>query len=101
MSEPSSNIGLVCQDCATRRLSPNPMFFDLALTSLIGKYCKLAFPHHDGRNEYMWVQVTDLGQQDELVGNLNNDPVIVDLECGDIIEFNRNEIIDIIGNGEN
>jgi hypothetical protein len=101
MNEPSSNIGLVCKDCAEHRLSPNPMFFELIPSSLIGRYCKLAFPCRDGRNEYMWVLVTGLGEKEELVGTLNNSPLIFDADCGDVFEFNRSEIIDVIGNGEN
>ena len=98
MTENPRNIGRVCDKCAKERLQPNPMYRQVPLYGFIGNFCKLAFPAPDGRQEYMWVEVTGKAQTEgeELRGHLNNDPVIAtEFKDGDIIEFSRSEIIDV------
>jgi len=40
----------------------------------------------------MWVKVDSAGEKKELRGRLDNDSQVVDMECGDVIEFDRGEI---------
>lgn len=43
-----------------------------------------------GQNEKMWVKITE-GDRREGVGKLNNVPVLVGLDFGDIVKFKTNE----------
>lgn len=91
MEESIFNIGL------TKEKLPDPKFLKQTPNSLIGKYCKIAFPHKNNpqRKEYMWVKATDTDDECELKGVLNNDPLFAtQVKCGDVIKFNRKEIIE-------
>lgn len=75
----------LCHDCAPK---PDPALQHYALQSFVGRHVKLAFPATDGvGEEHMWVKVTHvLGH--ELVGWLDNDPVLdVGLVEGDTVAF--------------
>lgn len=90
--EPPCNIG----PCPTRL--PDPQYASWPLTTFIGKYCKLSFScvQHPDRHEYMWVKVTGMGEEEDLRGVLDNDPVHnVGYKCGDELEFKCTEIIDV------
>lgn len=54
----------------------------------LGTNCKLCF---DGK-ERMWVKVTEIKGPKHFIGILNNDPIIVENKCGDIIEFEARHI---------
>lgn len=94
--EDPNNIRLLCPH---HSLKPNPAYADLPLVTLQGLYCKLTFPCPDGNKEYMWVLVFDMAETkgEELRAILDNDPVkATEFHCGDVIEFSRTEIIEII-----
>jgi len=96
MHEHPSNIGFRCEKHA---LSPNPIYKDIPLRDFIDKYCKLAFSIDKEKNEYMWVEVDGLAviEGEELSGLLRNDPIYIPhLQCGDRIEFSRNEILELL-----
>jgi hypothetical protein len=99
--EPLSNIGFVCDACARK---PDPQFLTVPLEKFLGKYCKLAVPTPQGNHEYMWFIVTGLAEHpdEELRGELNNDPIYAEYLCGDIVEFSRKEIIasNVVGDDE-
>ena len=93
MSESMRNIRFV------EGLNPNPKYKKETPIWFVEKYCKLAFPCPDGRSEYMWVKVGGFAKNStyELCGSLNNDPVYAtNFQDGDEVEFNRDEIIDVI-----
>lgn len=97
--ENPANIKPVCK----RHLKkPDPRFLKIPKKWFIGKFCKLAFPAPNGRKELMWVNVIKLAKFkfEELCGVLNNDPVLSDFSCGDIIEFSRREIIEVLDGDE-
>lgn len=99
MMEHPSNIALVCPNCAKK---PNPKFKEMPLDFFRKKYCKLAFPCPDGRNEYMWVHVVRCAKNGksktghELLGVLDNTPIFAEFNRGDQFEFNRDEIIEVL-----
>lgn len=96
--EPESPDNIVVR-CPHHRLQTDPKYLHKPLDWFIGKHCKLDFKTDEGGGEYMWVKVSHVARADdeeELIGFLDNDPqVIPDLFNGDIIEFSRNEIIDV------
>ena len=100
MSDPFSNIGLVCPSCSKDRLQPKPEFQNKPLKWFAGRNCKIAF-HKEGLTEHMWVSVTGPSVEElchkELCGRLNNDPVwCTDLKDGDIVHLDRSEIEEVL-----
>ncbi len=98
MNEPLENIGFRCE---RHRQLPNPVYNGMSLDWFRGRFCKLAFPGATDpeRKEYMWVKVTGLAETEgeELRGTLDNDPILAtDFRCGDVIEFSRNEVLEVI-----
>lgn len=92
MEENPNNIQIVCPDHA-----PKPTGFDGDPVSLIGRFVKRAFAQH-GRVEHMWVQIKEITDDGVLVGELNNDPVLVnDVKCGDTVTVNVEEIEEVVG----
>jgi len=49
-------------------------------------------------NETMWIVITSFAEskQEELRGTLQNDPVFDICNCGDKVEFSRNEILEVL-----
>lgn len=100
--EDPRNIGFVCDAHASR---PNAHFATLPVEWFIGKFVKLGFPAKtpDGgaSTEHMWVKVLkphDGDPPEELVGELDNDPVYdVGYVCGDWVGFSRAEIEKVYG----
>lgn len=93
--EPIENIRPVCGEC----MKPNPQYLEKPPEWFLGKFCKVAFPCTDGRNEYMWIEVDGLydGEGDEeITGVLNNDPLYAEFTCGDRVAVGRNEIIEVL-----
>jgi uncharacterized protein YegJ (DUF2314 family) len=97
MKESIHNMRLICEH---HRPSPNPIYNDVPLEQFQGRYCKLAFPQEDGEHfEYMWVEVVGFAESEdeELRGKLDNDPVqALQFKIGDLVEFSRNEIIEVL-----
>lgn len=93
--EPLSNVGFVCDKHARK---PDPKFLELPLEWFLGKFCQLGVPMPNGRNENMWFKVLGLAEHpsEELRGELNNDPLFVDMTCGDLVEFSRKEILQVM-----
>lgn len=90
--EPASNIRPVCRSCG---LQPNPKYNKIPLIFFVGKYVKTKFTALDGgNNEYMWSEITGV-DGNNLVGKLNNDPVIcTHLKDGDTVAVTRDQIIE-------
>ncbi len=57
----------------------------------VGMFVKLVF----NESERMWVIVTKI-EKNHFIGTLDNDPTVVDLKCGDEIEFKSKHIIGVI-----
>src|SRR5687767_2530133 len=94
--EDPRNIGLVCKHEAPQ---PNSKFSQKNPEFFIGKFVKKGFhgnkPDED-LIEHMWVEVTEV-KNGELVGKLNNDPIIVrSLKCDDIVTVKLEEIEEIL-----
>lgn len=96
MKEPLSNIGAVCEDCASKPgkyTGQDPKTF-------VGKHVKLGFPARDPRTmkkttEHMWVEVQEVTPEG-LKGTVNNDPIMVtQYICGTEILFTVDEIEDV------
>lgn len=87
--ESPRNVGLVCPEH-----SPKPgKFKGQDPTIFLGKYVKLGFTTKQGPIEHMWVKVERLGDQTQLEGVLNNDPVYdTEYKCGEEIGFDVEEI---------
>lgn len=90
----AGNVGTRCQH---QKLRPDPIFLEYEPGWFIGKFCKLAFPCGHNDEEYMWVQVQCLAtnEGEEIRGVLSNDPLHAEFECGTLIEFSRNEILEV------
>jgi hypothetical protein len=98
MEKPESekNMRIVPPCCAPK---PQAIYLGLPPKWFLGKYVKLGFPTKEGRKEHCWVLVDGLADEEdqELVGVLNNDPIIAtDWNCGDRLSFHRNEIEDVL-----
>lgn len=95
--EHPENMGIVCPDCAPK---PQAIYLSLPAKWFLGKYVKLGFPTgEEDRKEHCWVLVDGLTDEEdqELVGVLNNDPIIAtDWHCGDRLSFRRDEIEDVL-----
>lgn len=93
--EPLSNVGFLCGQHARK---PDPKFLDFPMDWFIGKFCQLGVPMPNGKNENMWFKVLGLAEApgEELRGELNNDPLFVDMKCGDLVEFSRKEILQVM-----
>lgn len=92
--EPLSNIGMVCDAHAPK---PRPELVKKA-ESLVGKFVKKGFatglPKGEPQVEHMWVDVQRV-EGEELVGLLNNDPLVVPLRCGDTVRVKLSEVEDV------
>ena len=60
----------------------------------VGELVKLLFEQSDGRGERMWVEITEVSLP-HFVGELANEPSIVDLRHEDRIEFEARHVIAI------
>ncbi len=81
-------------DCRLRNLQ-HPLTFHIPTLEQIealqpGDFVKLIFEDR----ERMWVKITSR-EGDEFTGVLNNDPVIVDMKCGDKVLFYSRHIASI------
>lgn len=97
MIEPAFNIGIVSEGVR----APDPRFVEQSLDFFAGKHVKLSFPTKCGKCEYMWVLVTSIAENndEELRGILDNIPRCeMDITCGDIVEFSRSEVIEVLEN---
>lgn len=78
----------------------NPETFDIPTNEdidnlTIGSHVKVGFKSDNG-TERMWVKLTNEVDGNTVNGVLDNDPVLVeDIECGDLIQFERKHIIGI------
>jgi len=63
---------------------------------LIGKHIKKEFRGGERQREHMWVKITDMTEEEDLVGVLANNPCVVkNLQYGDLVTVKMNEIEDI------
>ena len=61
----------------------------------IGDNVKITFKEN-GSNESMWIVLTDILENNNLVGTLNNDPLNTpSISYGDEVEFSLENIVDI------
>jgi len=101
--EPLSNIQMLCP-----KHSPKSIGYDGDPAALIGRHIKLKFdtgPAPDDipadrwpLKESMWVKVKSV-DGDTLVGILDNEPMCVDMEVGEVVKFAADEIVDIFAEG--
>ena len=72
--------------CEERRMAVAP-----------GDSVKIIFasPEEDGMNERMWVKVTDIEGDTDLIGQLDNQPIGLPMSVGEEVCFSRHNIIDI------
>lgn len=101
-NEKIENVVMVCTEHSSKPMKEYfgvPMC-DVPLEQFKGKYVKKRFttvddaPTDQARFEHMWVRVTGIDEDEELlVGELNNDPVLdVGFSCGDIVQVDPSEI---------
>jgi uncharacterized protein YegJ (DUF2314 family) len=62
----------------------------------IGDACKLIFEpdNEEQLTERMWVNIIEING-DEFVGELDNNPVSLNMKPGDLVKFHRDAIVDI------
>ena len=97
MREPLSNIGFPCKDHEPRAgkfSGTDPRIF-------IGRLIKLGFPFSNNNGsqskEHMWVKVLNLGDNTQLEGVLDNDPIrVTDYDYGSGVGFDVEEIEDVV-----
>src|SRR6266550_1991313 len=53
----------------------------------LGDLVKLIFLDADGGGERMWVEVEGRADDGGYVGRLDNDPVVIDANAGDVVRF--------------
>lgn len=91
----------VCHACAPKPLGLTKE--EMPLEQLIGRFVKLGFetniPEDKGPTmEHIWVKVEGV-IGDVLTGKINSNPVVIDYECDDQVEFGLGEIEDIFQEG--
>lgn len=89
-NEDPKNVRFVCGECS-EKMYPDKGTFDID----VGCFVKLKFTDDKLRNEYMWVEVIKADKENnKYEGVLDNDPVLVDcIECGDDVEFQKEEVL--------
>jgi len=95
MEEPLSNIKTVCETHAPQPMEAEELPAELG----VGWFVKVSVdvPEHcrDERGypvkEHVWFKITKL-DQDYCEGELNNDPIALEMENGDTVSFNLCEI---------
>lgn len=106
-AEPLSNMGIVCDEHAPK---PDPRYLELPLEWFLGRraFAKLGFDSCEEAKEalgkrcppkeHMWVEVVGRAEHEseEFRGKIANDPRFTTGECGDLVEFSRVEVEDVI-----
>lgn len=98
-SELSSNVRLVCRDCAPRSTEA---WKDVKPLFLVNCFVKKGFPAINpgtgaSSRETMWVRVSGV-RRGKLVGTLQNVPVFdMELKYGDTVAVAMKEIIEVLG----
>jgi hypothetical protein len=59
-----------------------------------GQFAQLIFDSEDG-GERMWVKVTEV-TENGYIGELNNDPIFLEIELGEPVAFEPRHVINII-----
>ena len=85
----SDNIEMVCPSCADEKYKMKGKFTDKDVR--VGWFVKKLFEN----TEHMWVKVTKITNQG-LCGTLDNDPIIVDMVCGDEVFVKWKDVEDIL-----
>ena len=91
----------VCHECAPKPLGLTPE--EVPLEQLIGRFVKLGFktniPEDKGPTmEHVWVKVEEV-IGDVLTGKINSNPVVINYELDDQVDFAIGEIEDIFHDG--
>lgn len=92
--EAMKNVRPVCSDCMDdiRKDFQKSNKINQLIT---GHNAKITLKNNEGRKEHIWVLVKSINNN-EIIGNINNVPVIVtDWKVGDEITFKRSDISDI------
>ena len=99
MTEDPNNIVVVCADCTKERKNKmQEKLKNIDPKTLIGKYVKKGFLGENNKVEHMWVEIIGLSKDGKLIGELNNDPIVIThLQSGDVIELDISEIEQIYG----
>lgn len=100
MNEPLSNIGFVHGHCGDAR---KKLWQEENKDTVIepGNFVKIGFdvtnPELKAQRENMWVKVTHISNDGlRFRGTLNNESIGTSLKWGQAVEFNRDEIQDLI-----
>ncbi len=97
MSEPLSNIGLVCP----HKAPASGKYAGQDAKQFVGKFIKMAFDATNPRTgeatkEHMWVKV-ESESQGKLTGTLDNDPILTtDVQFGDEVTLTVDQIEDVL-----
>ena len=103
ISRNMNNTGIMHKSCSLER---KQLWQDQNLNTNIeiGGFCKLPFTDGEKKDieggtsvtvEHMWVEVKEVNGR-KYGGVLNNDPVFVDIECGDSVTFEHEDIEDYL-----
>lgn len=92
--ENPNNIGFVCDAHASK---PDPELAKLPSEFFLKKHVKLGFKGKDPKGieriEHMWVRVDYIDNDGDLVGILDNDPILeMEYVCGCLVAFKKDEI---------
>ena len=82
------NVVHICKDCSETKLKDMNKIVDKIVDKFT--FAKSKFMASDGRSEWMWSKIVEIDRDSrELNGILDNDPVCVEMKCGDktIIKF--------------
>lgn len=82
----------------------NPPPEEIRTNLLVGTFVKLMFrfaaemaDRHDGEVERMWVRVTAVDDDGNLIGLLDNDPLHAEvLTCGEVIHFHPLHVLEVL-----
>lgn len=94
MKESPDNIFITCADHASR---PAPELHNLKPEQYVGSHVKLRFTDADGDAEHLWVEVIGHGPDGQLLGRVDNFPVLaLRVKCDDEVVFAINDIEDML-----
>lgn len=94
MKEPEENFILICKSCGDERKN-NWQKNNKHTTVKIGDFVKITACSLNNQKEHMWFKVIKF-DNGKIIGKCNNDPQIVNIKCGDLINFKFEDIEDHI-----
>lgn len=84
------NIELICDNCMDKRKKEmQKVINDINLK--VGDYVKIALTDDNG-TEHMWFIIQSINNDRSITGKLDNDPLFLECELGDIFHFKKDDI---------